>query len=147
MAPRFEPPSEARAGDLLREQLTVLTNDVATTMRALKTRTNELNETLQILREAYVATARALALILEGNDPETRTHLDRTHRWATAVARRLDVPDLDDLQLGFLLHDIGKWMVPREIIQKPGKLTEHEWVIMRTHPAAGAQMVSDVPFL
>jgi HD-GYP domain-containing protein (c-di-GMP phosphodiesterase class II) len=104
----------------------------------------QTNEQHRLLRDRYKGFARTLAIMVEGYDETTGTHLDRTQRWATAVARTLQVPHLDELQLGFLLHDIGKHSIPLAILQKPGPLDELEWRIMRTHPAAGAQLVLDV---
>jgi HD-GYP domain-containing protein (c-di-GMP phosphodiesterase class II) len=63
------------------------------------------------------------------------------------VAREVDLPNLREVRLGFLLHDIGKWQVPREIIQKPGPLDDEELKIMRLHPVAGVQMIADVKVL
>jgi HD-GYP domain-containing protein (c-di-GMP phosphodiesterase class II) len=143
-----EPASDAAARlEAAERQLLVFASDLSELYAAEKARSRDLDVALRAMRDAYVSTARALALIVEGADPDTRTHLDRTKAWACALARRMDVPHLDELELGFLLHDIGKWSVPREILLKPGALTAEEWVLMRTHPAAGAHMISDVPFL
>jgi putative nucleotidyltransferase with HDIG domain len=49
-------------------------------------------------------------------------------------------------RMGALLHDVGKTMVPAEILNKAGKLSEHEWEVMRRHPAAGVELLSDVSF-
>src|SRR3954470_19564733 len=46
------------------------------------------------------------------------------------------------LGVGLLLHDVGKLVVPTEVLQKPGKLTEKEWELMKTHPTVGAQMLT-----
>jgi putative nucleotidyltransferase with HDIG domain len=48
---------------------------------------------------------------------------------------------------GALLHDIGKMGVLDEIINKPGALSEEEWVLMRAHPVVGAQIVEKMEFL
>jgi HD-GYP domain-containing protein (c-di-GMP phosphodiesterase class II) len=52
-------------------------------------------------------------------------------------------PRLAKIALGLLLHDIGKLTVPDEILQKKGPLTDEEWVLMKRHPAIGADMLGD----
>ena len=49
-------------------------------------------------------------------------------------------------RIGALLHDVGKLIVPAEVLNKPGKLTDEEWALMRQHPAAGVEMLADVEF-
>jgi HD-GYP domain-containing protein (c-di-GMP phosphodiesterase class II) len=51
------------------------------------------------------------------------------------------------LRYGFLLHDVGKVGVPEAILNKPGPLDEEEWLVMRTHPEMGVQMVSGIKSL
>ena len=54
---------------------------------------------------------------------------------------------LKALERGSLLHDIGKIGVSDTILHKPGKLTDDEWKIMRTHPDIGARIIERIPFL
>lgn len=129
------------------EQLKVFADDLSHLLKQEKNRSRTLSELVLKLEEAQEAFALSFALVVEGNDPDTRTHLDRTNRWATAVAKEVGLPNLREVRLGFLLHDIGKWQVPREIIQKPGPLDERELQIMRLHPVAGVQMIADVEVL
>jgi putative nucleotidyltransferase with HDIG domain len=49
-------------------------------------------------------------------------------------------------RIGALLHDIGKIIVPTEVLNKPGKLTDEEWAIMKRHPEAGLELVADIDF-
>lgn len=141
------PGGESERLSLVENQLLRFTDDLQVLIRSEQARAQELDRMVDELRENQVHFARQFALVVEGNDVATRAHLDRTMKWATAIAARLDLPDLHDMRLGFLMHDIGKWMVPKEIIMKPGPLTEQEKKRMQIHPAAGAQMVSDVPLL
>ena len=52
-----------------------------------------------------------------------------------------------DLELGAMLHDVGKFAIPDDILTKPAALTEEEWVVMRRHPEEGADFVQRIPFL
>ena len=68
------------------------------------------------------------------------------HGWVDFTGRRrFDGVEsrLQKIGLGLLLHDIGKLAIPREILDKPGKLTEEEWDVMRRHPAIGCDMLGD----
>jgi putative two-component system response regulator len=84
----------------------------------------------------------ALANAVEAKDP-TEHHCDRLAGLATEVARDagLDVEAIEAVSYGAALHDIGKIGVPEAILQKPGQLTELEWVDMRRHPEIGARIV------
>jgi putative nucleotidyltransferase with HDIG domain len=74
--------------------------------------------------------------LLDKRDKETEEHTERVARMAVKLARRLGINGLSlkNLWRGALLHDIGKIVIPDEILYKPGPLTEDEWHIMRLHP-------------
>lgn len=70
---------------------------------------------------------------------ETEKHAERLSELSTRVGRKLDLmeKDLGELQLLGMLHDIGKIGIDDKILNKPGKLTEEEWVVMKKHPEIG----------
>ena len=63
---------------------------------------------------------------------------------ALAQALKVDKNDLNAIALAGLLHDVGKTLTPLVITQKPGTLTEEEWVVMRQHPLRSAEIVSQI---
>jgi HD-GYP domain-containing protein (c-di-GMP phosphodiesterase class II) len=99
-----------------------------------------------VLDEAVV---QALAAMVEVKDSYTRSHLDRTHDYARALALRVDPELAADpvIGYGFLLHDVGKVGVPEAVLCKPAPLDAHEWSLMRGHPALGAALIAGVPSL
>jgi HD-GYP domain-containing protein (c-di-GMP phosphodiesterase class II) len=91
----------------------------------------------------------ALATALSVWDGQTRQHSETVVELARLTGTRmgLDQVELLELELAALLHDVGKLRVPREILRKPGPLTEPERRLVRNHPAWGAELVSGVPGL
>jgi HD-GYP domain-containing protein (c-di-GMP phosphodiesterase class II) len=91
----------------------------------------------------------ALATALSVWDDQTRRHSDTVVELArkTGVRMGLDQMELLELELAALLHDVGKLRIPRELLRKPGPLSESEERLMRNHPAWGAELVSGVPGL
>jgi HD-GYP domain-containing protein (c-di-GMP phosphodiesterase class II) len=100
------------------------------------------DQTARLMADGLV---RALAL----RDVETEGHSRRVAAWTLALARRLGTPKGDWLhvELGGLLHDVGKIGVPDSILRKPGKLTEAEWDEMRRHPELGCIIIGGIPAL
>jgi ribonuclease P protein subunit RPR2 len=128
--------------DRSREQLEAFARDVRASYSL------ELRRLTQI-EESYVATVTALATAVEAKDGYTGEHIRRVHDLGLLLAASV-VPDkVDDPQLsyGFLLHDVGKLSVPDAVLNKPGRLNEDEWVLMRRHPDEGVRILRSVPFL
>jgi putative nucleotidyltransferase with HDIG domain len=98
---------------------------------------------------AYVGAIKALAAALDARDTYTAGHSERVSALSVIIGRqmRLDQPQLDVLRLGALLHDIGKIGVADRVLQKNGPLTQEEFEIIKTHPALGAHILREVPFL
>jgi diguanylate cyclase (GGDEF)-like protein/putative nucleotidyltransferase with HDIG domain len=98
------------------------------------------------MRELYLASVRALAAAVDARDPYTRSHSARVAALSRGIAEemQLSADQVRRIQLGALLHDIGKIGVPDAILNKPGALTPDEWVMMRSHSMLGASIVNAV---
>ena len=90
-----------------------------------------------------------LARSVEEKDEDTEGHCHRLERLAVATGERLNLgaDQLITLSYAAYLHDVGKVKVPDEILNKPGSLTDEEWVEMRRHPDYGAEMLAGKDFL
>jgi len=101
----------------------------------------------QLARSALAAVG-AIAKTVEMRDPYTSGHQQRVGRLSVAIARRLgwEEPRIEGLRLGALLHDIGKIYVPAEILNRPGRLSEQEMAIIRTHPSVGGEILEGTDF-
>jgi HD-GYP domain-containing protein (c-di-GMP phosphodiesterase class II) len=101
------------------------------------------------MRQVHIETVRALTSAIEASDRYTRGHSERVTMYSVAIARemRLSERRVQMLEYAGFLHDMGKIGVRHEILLKPEKLTEDEWVIMRSHPSMGAKIVSGLHFL
>ena len=98
------------------------------------------------MRELYLASVRALAAAVDARDPYTRSHSARVAALSRGIAEemQLSADQVRRIQLGALLHDIGKIGVPDAILNNPGALSPDEWVIMRSHSMLGASIVNAV---
>jgi two-component system cell cycle response regulator len=96
-----------------------------------------------------IGTVEALASLVQARDHATGHHIDEVVRLSTELGGRLGLsePERHNLRLAARLHDIGKVAVPDAVLQKPARLTQEEWELMRTHPVVGADVVSHVPGL
>jgi len=98
------------------------------------------------LERTFVSTVEALANALEANDEYTSQHA----RWITDLSLRvgrelgLDERALKCLELGALLHDIGKIGIPSDVLAKPGRLTAAERKLVQTHPELGERIISPI---
>jgi putative nucleotidyltransferase with HDIG domain len=101
------------------------------------------------VQRLYRETLASLSNALEAKDAITSQHTEEVVRLAVAVAAELDLElgVVQSVELGAVLHDIGKVRVPETILNKPGALTEEEWVVMRTHPEVGEQILRPIQSL
>src|SRR2546427_3744130 len=98
------------------------------------------------LSHAYRGTAMLLGDVVEADDAYTGSHSRDVVTLVLEVADRigLDARERRDAEFAALLHDIGKIKIPAEIINKPGKLTDDEWAVMKTHTVEGERLLSQV---
>jgi hypothetical protein len=98
------------------------------------------------MRKKLTETIGALARSMEAKDYYTGGHTERVSDIAVALARRLGYAgeELDAIEIGALLHDIGKIGIPERILHKPGPLDEEEWKVMKEHPVISEYILSEV---
>jgi len=114
----------------------------------LKRSEEELHETLKTLRRALGGTIQAIALTVEKKDPYTAGHQQRVSDLARAIGTEMRLPKqtIDGIRLAASIHDIGKNSVPADILSKPGKLSDNEFGIIKTHPEVGYEILRGIRF-
>jgi putative nucleotidyltransferase with HDIG domain len=98
------------------------------------------------MRDMFTQTIGALAEAVDKRDPYTSKHSIRVKEIAVDIGRvmRLGDAELEALEWGGLLHDVGKIGVPDRVLLKPERLTKEERTIMNSHPVLGAQIIAPV---
>lgn len=93
----------------------------------------------EALRDTFLRTLETLANSLEARDEYTRGHSQRVCDLSLMLARHMGVCEeaLAEIRVGTLLHDIGKIGIPDAVLNKPGRLTEEEFALMRQHTVIG----------
>jgi putative nucleotidyltransferase with HDIG domain len=119
---------------------------IENTLRQL---TISLAESRRARERSYVEAVGAVVTAADARDHETTGHSFRVAHYAVALARAMGLrgEQLKAIEWGSLLHDVGKMVVPDDILRKVGPLTEDEWHIMRQHPNWGFDMLAEVGFL
>ena len=117
--------------------------------RELASYDQENRRLIAALEAGYLATIRALTSAIDAKDPYTRGHSQRVGHWSLEIGRELRLPEgeLQALEYGGLLHDVGKIGVTEPILRKASPLTPEEMAVMREHPAIGGEILKDVEFL
>ncbi|MBS1704751.1 MAG: HD domain-containing protein [Armatimonadetes bacterium] len=115
--------------------------------RWIQQQNRELEEALHALSENFEATVTALIKAVDAKDPYTRGHSERVKQYSMMLGEAVNLRDdqMQILEMGALIHDIGKIGVPDEILTKPGALTDEEFAIIKRHPVIGYQMIADIP--
>lgn len=110
---------------------------------------NETNNSFNAVKSDCLLTVKKLASSLETKDNYTKNHCERVTRYSLAIAKKMELSqeEIKNLEFAGLLHDIGKIVIPDEIINKSGKLTEEEYCIIKKHPEIGHEILKDMDFL
>ncbi|CAA6605102.1 Response regulator [Rhodospirillaceae bacterium LM-1] len=108
----------------------------------------EKRESGERLRRALMQTIQAVGLTIEKRDPYTAGHQQRVAELASAIGRELGFEEerLEGLELGSVIHDIGKIAIPSSFLNKPGRLTDTEFALIKTHSVIGFDIIKDVEF-
>jgi len=103
-------------------------------------------ESLQI-QDSFIYTLDALARASEANDEDTGTHIIRLNEYSRALAEEMNMDEefVRTIHYSAMMHDVGKIHIHPDILKKPGKLTEQEFLMIQSHPIYGAKILGDSP--
>lgn len=103
----------------------------------------QLNDAYKTIIKTTLATIEAFSETIEQKDPYTKGHCNRVRNISLRIADCIHLPqdDLATLEGGALLHDIGKIGIPEQILNKPDRLTDEEYAVIKQHPETGEKIV------
>lgn len=108
----------------------------------------ERDNALESHHDALLKTIEAFVRTMKKKDPYTAGHQQRVTELAVAIGEKmgLDKNRIEGLRLGAMIHDIGKINVPGEILNRPGKITRHEFEIIKPHSQLGYEIIQGLSF-
>ncbi|ODN30967.1 hypothetical protein A4H02_03500 [Fervidobacterium thailandense] len=108
----------------------------------------EVQELSKELRDAFFDFAQRLATVVEGFEEETAKHVYRTRALTELIVRRLDIPQdyKEEIVRYSTLHDIGKIFIPKELLNKPGKLSKEEFEEIKKHTIYAKRLLTHPRF-
>ena len=109
----------------------------------------ELKKSHERIRRAFNDIITILGRIVETKDPYTAGHQRRVAKIATEIAKemKLNKKKIEVIRVASLVHDIGKIVIPNEILHKPGNLLRIEWEFIKMHPKVGYDLLKNIEFL
>jgi len=139
---------------ILKNQLKRLSSSIlralneADEKRKRKKAEEELKKSYTKLTKTFDQIVDAFSSLSEKKDPYTAGHQRNVSLLACSIAKKMNLSDdlINGLRIAGLLHDIGKMYVPSEILNKPGKLNEFEFNIIKTHPQVGYDILKNIQF-
>jgi PAS domain S-box-containing protein len=129
------------------ELLKEMVSDVAYGIQALRTKQAH-EKSMERIQKTMLQTIEAVSVTLEKRDPYTAGHQQRVSQLAVAIGQEMGLATdrIEGLRLGAMVHDIGKIYVPAEILNRPGRLSEPELGIIKSHPQVGYDILKGVDF-
>ncbi|MFZ5944691.1 MAG: HD domain-containing phosphohydrolase [Bacillota bacterium] len=108
----------------------------------------KLEESIIKLNQITNSIIKTLTLTVEKRDPYTAGHQLRVSKLGVEIAGELGLSseEVECIRIAGLLHDIGKIAVPIEILSKPGRISSHEYSIIKEHPIVGYEIIREIDF-
>ena len=110
---------------------------------------NMLDEKNNQIQKMTLQTIATIANMIDARDEYTQGHSKRVSEYSAAIAEKLGLPDeeIQNIRFVALLHDIGKIGVPDSVLNKPGKLTDEEYHLMKRHTITGSEILKDIDMI
>ena len=108
----------------------------------------ELQSSLSRYQAAMEGIIKAMALTVEMRDPYTAGHQQRVTELAQAIAKEMGLlqEQIDGIRMAGIIHDLGKISIPAEILNKPGKISEIVFDMIKIHPTVGYEILKSIDF-
>lgn len=122
----------------------VVIRDTSERKQKAKTDQKDLSKIKKVLYGSIKTLATAVGL----RDPFTEGHGQGVAQLACAIGQEMGLPEdkIEGLRISAIIHDIGKVSIPVEILNKPGKISEAEFLIVKTHPRVGYDLLKNIEF-
>lgn len=113
-----------------------------------KSAEEERKHTLSMLRNAIDGSIKAMAMTVERRDPYTAGHQRRVTDLARAIAQEMGLSkyEINGIRMAGVIHDLGKISIPAEILAKPGRLSDIEFSLIKTHCQVGYDILKTIDF-
>ncbi|MGD0856863.1 MAG: HD domain-containing phosphohydrolase [Dehalococcoidia bacterium] len=139
---------EARAAAIYRGKKPYAVQAIACDTSARKKSEKNLASSVETLKKTLKDAVSTMAKIVEMRDPYTAGHQQRVADLATTIATemKLSIDRIELLDMAASVHDIGKTNIPAEILSRPGKLSDLEFQILKTHSQSGYDILKNIEF-
>ncbi len=109
---------------------------------------NRIKENLDALSRILYGTIEAMSTVVETRDPYTAGHQQNVAHIAVAIAEEMSLPRevVEGIRLAGQIHDLGKIAIPAEILSKPGKISDDEFNLIKSHPRMGRDIIKNIDF-
>ena len=126
--------------------LSLLSDHNSALEKEVAKQTREIKEQAIRIKALFVQTVTALSDVVDAKDRYTSGHSKRVAEYSRMIAKRLgkSTEEQEEIYYAGLLHDVGKIRIPAEIINKPGKLTDEEYNIIKIHPVTGYHILRGI---
>lgn len=122
-------------------------DEIGMLAEALNTMASRIIDGTKEREKILIGILIALTRAIDAKSPWTAGHSERVTQFAESIGRGLNLNEdqMRVLNISAILHDIGKIAVPEQILDKPGKLTDEEFGVIKKHPQTGADIISSIP--
>ncbi|MCD4671877.1 MAG: PAS domain S-box protein [Anaerolineaceae bacterium] len=130
-----------------KDMIETIINQAAIAIKRIRSE-EDLRKSEQKLRRILDGTIHTIAATVEVRDPYTAGHQTRVADLSAAIASemRLSEEQVEGVRMAGMIHDLGKIHIPAEILSKPGKISELEYEIIKTHSQVGFDLLKDIEF-
>ena len=130
-----------------RKLLQTVSKEVANSIENAR-RYEDVQTEHQQLQKTMDGIIHAMSLTIETRDPYTAGHQKRVADLACIIAKEMGLSEwqIEGIRIAGLLHDVGKLVVPAEILSKPGKINQYEFSIIKSHPEVGFEILKGIDF-